>query len=138
MLDSGISLWDAHAKRNSWRASERTLLPCMENICENEGNALGSSRLSAWVMHISMGIGTMEAVVMAEKSAGSLLTKNDRNKNIVLPDSLRLTPLDRTSKVAVIISEMRTSWWPCSDQYQKGNQGEQKGIGLGNSPRNDL
>jgi hypothetical protein len=70
-----------------------------------------------------MGIGTIDAVVIAENSAGSLFTRNERNKNIVLPDSFRLTPLERTSKAAVIISEMRTSWWPCSSQYrEKGKE----------------
>jgi hypothetical protein len=34
-------------KRNSWRASDKTLLPCMENIWEKEGNAFGSKRLKA-------------------------------------------------------------------------------------------
>lgn len=83
-------------------------------------------------MHISMGIGTIAAVVMAENSAGSLFTRNERNKNIVLPDSLRLTPLDRTSKAAVIISEIRTSWRPCYSQYwSKGEHKNHKIVHIG-------
>jgi hypothetical protein len=56
-----------------------------------------------------MGIGTIDAADMAAKKAGSLFTRKARNKNMVRLDSFRYTPLDRTSKAAVIISSMRTS-----------------------------
>lgn len=63
-----------------------------------------------------MEIGTIDAAEMAAKNTGSLFTKKDRKRNIVRLDSFRYTPLDRTSKAAVMISSMRTSLWPCSSQ----------------------
>jgi hypothetical protein len=110
MLDSGISLWEAQANKNSWRTSDRTELPCMENICEKDGKAFGSSRFRALLMHISMGRGTTAAAAdMAAKKQGSLLTRNERNRNIVRLDSLRCIAFDKMSNAAVMISSMRTS-----------------------------
>lgn len=69
---------------------------------------LGSSRLRALLMQISMGMETIEAASMVAKNAGSLFTRNERKRNMVRLDPLRYMAFDRTSKAAVITSSMRT------------------------------
>lgn len=59
-------------------------------------------------MHISMGMETIDAASILAKKAGSLLTRNDRNTNMVRFDSLRYIALDKMSNAAVIISSIRT------------------------------
>jgi hypothetical protein len=71
--------------------------------CEKEGKALGSTWLSAWVMHISTVMGNMDPEICA-RSRGTLLIKNDFKQNMVCVGSLRYMALARISKAAVIKS----------------------------------
>ena len=105
--DSGIKPCNAHANRNSCRASDK--IPVMlkgSKFWAENGSPDGSSRLSASVMQDSMVKGGNIRLESDPKNTGSLLLMNERYMFMEPCGSVLLTAFARTSNEAAIKSEI--------------------------------